>query len=149
MRDGRIGAIGATGLVLVLGLKYAGLADLPNEGRSAMLLCLPAVGRWAMVVSAISAPYARSEGGLAQPFLSHLSARHVLGASLLLGLALLWALGPVGALCCLVVLGIAAYAMTLFARRLFGGITGDTLGAVNEITEVLFLLAAPLFLGLP
>lgn len=149
MRDGRIGAIGATGLVLVLGLKYAGLADLPDEGRSSMLLCLPAVGRWAMVVSAMSAPYARSEGGLAQPFLSHLSVRHVLGASLLLGLALLWALGPVGALCCLVVLGIAASAMTLFARRLFGGITGDTLGAVNEIAEVLFLLAAPLFLGMP
>ncbi|MFM8551745.1 MAG: adenosylcobinamide-GDP ribazoletransferase [Nitrospiraceae bacterium] len=148
MRDGRVGAIGATGLVLVLGLKYAGLADVPDEGRVPIVFCLPAVGRWAMVVSAVSAPYARAEGGLAQPFLTHLSARHVMGASLLLGLALFWAIGPVGALGCLAVLGLAASAMTLFARRFFGGITGDTLGAVNEIAEVLFLLMAPLFVGL-
>ncbi|MBM4132859.1 MAG: adenosylcobinamide-GDP ribazoletransferase [Nitrospira sp.] len=149
MRDGRIGAIGATGLALVLGLKYAGLTDLPDEERLTLLLCLPAAGRWAMVVSAISAPYARSEGGLAQPFIAYLSMGHVAWASCTLGLALLWAVGPVGALSCLAVLGIAVYAMTLFARRLFGGITGDTLGAVNEIAEVLFLLAAPLFLGAP
>nr|MBI3611644.1 adenosylcobinamide-GDP ribazoletransferase [Nitrospirota bacterium] len=149
MRDGRIGAIGATGLVLVLGLKYAGLTDLPDEGRFSLLLCLPAVGRWAMVVSAISAPYARSEGGLAQPFVAHLSMRHVAWATGLLGIALLWAVGPVSALSCLAVLGIAVYAMTLFARRLFGGITGDTLGAVNEIAEVLFLMVVPLFLSLP
>lgn len=147
MRDGRIGAIGATGLALVLGLKYAGLTDLPDAGRLSVLLCLPAVGRWAMVVSAISAPYARSEGGLAQPFVAHLAARHLSLATVLLGLTLGWAFGLLGALGCLATVGLATSAMTLFARRLFGGVTGDTLGAVNEIAEVLFLVSAPVFLG--
>lgn len=149
MRDGRIGAIGATGLILVLGLKYAGLTDLPDKGRMAVLLCVPAVGRWAIVISAVSAPYARAEGGLAQPFVAHLSSRHLMGATALLSLALLWAIGPLGAVSCLAVLGLATYGMTRFARRLLGGITGDTLGAVNEIAELLFLIVVPIFLGLP
>jgi adenosylcobinamide-GDP ribazoletransferase len=148
MRDGRIGAIGATGLILVLGLKYAGLTDMSEEERQTILLCMPAVGRWAMVVGAVSAPYARAEGGLAQPFLMHLSRLHLSWATLLLGGVLLWAMGSIGALGSLVLLAIVARALTAFACRFFGGITGDTLGATNEIAETLFLLVGPVLLEL-
>jgi adenosylcobinamide-GDP ribazoletransferase len=34
-------------------------------------------------------------------------------------------------------------------RSWFGGITGDTLGAANEVIEILFLLFVPLLLRLP
>lgn len=148
MRDGRIGAIGATGLVLALGLRYAGVMDLPDDGRLAMLIAMPAVGRWAMVVGAVAVPYARSEGGLAQPFLAHLSLQHVLGATLLLAVVLAWSLGPLGALMSLVGAVFVARVCTAFSRRMFGGVTGDTLGATNEIAEVLFLLAGPALVGL-
>lgn len=147
MRDGRIGAIGATGLILALGLRYVGLMELPDGARLPLLLCMPAVGRWAMVVGSVSAPYARAGGGLAQPFVQHLSMVQVLWATLLLGGALLWAMGPAGALGSLVLLAAVARASTAFARRFLGGITGDTLGATNEVTEVLFLLAAPVLLA--
>ena len=42
---------------------------------------MPAVGRWAMVTSAWVSPYARAEGGLASPFLIHLSWRHIVVAT--------------------------------------------------------------------
>ncbi|MBI3602954.1 MAG: adenosylcobinamide-GDP ribazoletransferase [Nitrospirae bacterium] len=148
MRDGRIGAIGATGLVLALGLRYAGIMDLPDDGRLVMLIAMPAVGRWAMVVGAVAVPYARSEGGLAQPFLVHLSLQHVLGATLLLAVVLVWSLGPLGALMSLVGAVFVARACTAFSRRMFGGVTGDTLGAINEIVEVIFLLTGPVLVGL-
>lgn len=34
-------------------------------------------------------------------------------------------------------------------RSWFGGVTGDTLGATNEVIEILFLLSIPLVLRLP
>jgi adenosylcobinamide-GDP ribazoletransferase len=144
MRDGRIGAIGATGLILALGLRYAALLALPPDVRLPALLCLPAVGRWAMTVGALSAPYARAEGGLAAPFLAHLSFRHVLLATGLVAAPLLWLLGPSGAAASLLLAAGAARAGTALARRMLGGITGDTLGATNEVVEVVFLLAVPL-----
>jgi adenosylcobinamide-GDP ribazoletransferase len=77
MRDPRIGAIGATGLFLSLLLRYAGLMALPQALRVPALVCMPALGRWAMVALAWTSPYARAEGGLAASFLTHLSWHHV------------------------------------------------------------------------
>lgn len=144
MRDGRIGAIGATGLILSLGLRYAGLAALPELDRLPLLLCIPAVGRWAMVVSAVAVPYARAEGGLAESFLQNLKARHVLIATLWVAAALAFAMGPVGAVVSLSVTALVARAVSAHSCRLCGGVTGDTLGATNEVAEVLFLILAPL-----
>lgn len=147
MRDGRIGAIGATGLMVVLGLRYAGLSALPHPGHWPILICMPAIGRCAMVLGAASAPYARPEGGLGAPFLAQLRSVDVLWAAAILVAALLWILGPSGTLVGLGVAASVALGISALARRFFGGITGDTLGAVNELAETLFLLAGPLLLG--
>lgn len=144
MRDGRIGAIGATGLILALGLRYAGLAALPDPGRLLVLCCMPAVGRWAMVVGAVAVPYARAEGGLAESFLQNLKTRHLLIATLWVAAALVFAIGPVGAVVSLSLTALVARAVSAHSRRLCGGVTGDTLGATNEVAEVLFLILAPL-----
>jgi adenosylcobinamide-GDP ribazoletransferase len=148
MRDGRIGAIGATGLILALGLRYAALMALPPDARLPLLLCMPAVGRWAMVVGAMSAPYARADGGLAAPFLAHLAWRHLCLATLVVAVPMLWFLGPSGALAGLALAAAAARAGTALARRFLGGITGDTLGATNELVEILFLLAGSALLNM-
>ena len=49
MRDPSVGALGATGLFLSLLLRYAGLLALPQPVRLPVLLCMPALGRWACV----------------------------------------------------------------------------------------------------
>jgi adenosylcobinamide-GDP ribazoletransferase len=149
MRDPRIGALGATGLFLSLVLRYAGLMALPIELRLPALLCMPAVGRWAMVTLAWTSPYARAEGGLAAPFLTHLSWRHVALATIFLTIGLTGGFSAVGALLILVVGALVVLVGWYACRRWFGGITGDILGAANETTEILFLLLAPLVLRLP
>lgn len=146
MRDPQIGAIGATGLFLSLLLRYGGLLALPHAVRIPALICMPAFGRWAMVTVAWMSPYARAEGGLAAPFLSHLSFSHVILSTLVLSAALVMGFGPRGAMAT-VGLGITVVlAARVACRRWFGGVTGDMLGAANELTEILFLLLLPLVL---
>ena len=149
MRDPRIGAIGATGLFLSLILRYAGLVALPEELRVPALFCMPAVGRWAMVMAAWSSPYARLEGGLAASFLTHLSWLQALASTGILALALGFAFGLKGAAVILVIAVGVVLAMWVGCRTWFGGITGDTLGATNELMEIVFLLGLPLLLLLP
>ena len=146
MRDGRVGAIGATGLFLALGLRYAGLNALPAGEHIALLISMPVVGRWAMVVGAFHATYARSEGGLAQPFLAHLSWRHLCVATVTAGIVLTLLLGPWAALCSLLI-GMALVRLsTAWFHRMFGGVTGDLLGATNEVAEILFIVIVPVVL---
>jgi len=146
MRDGRVGAIGATGLFLALGLRYAGLNAMPAGEHIALLIGMPAVGRWAMVVGAFHVTYARPEGGLAQPFLAHLSWRHLCVATVTAGLVLTLLLGPWPAVCCLLI-GMALVRLsTAWFHRMFGGVTGDLLGATNEVAEILFILIVPVVL---
>ena len=143
MRDPRIGAIGATGLFLSLLLRYAGLLALPQSLRLPVLVCMPALGRWAMVTVAWSSPYARREGGLAAPFLAHLSWQHVLVSSLVLALALATGLGLLASLATMGA-GLALVVLVRSGcREWFGGVTGDMLGATNELIEILFLLLIP------
>lgn len=143
MRDPRVGAFGATALFLSLLLRYAGLLALPSPMRLPVLLCMPALGRWAMVSLAWASPSARRDGGLAASFLAHLSWQHVTLSSLVLAVALTMALGGSVAVA---TLGVAILLLVFIRQRcltLLGGVTGDVLGATNEVVEIVFLLSIP------
>jgi adenosylcobinamide-GDP ribazoletransferase len=148
MRDPHIGALGATGLFLSLILRYAGLLALPHEIRVPALCCMPAVGRWAMVTSAWMSPYARTEGGLAAPFLTHLSWRHVALSTLAVAIGLSVGFSMLSAFAVMLAGMLVVLLGWWGCRKWFDGITGDTLGATNELIEILFLMWIPLLLRL-
>jgi adenosylcobinamide-GDP ribazoletransferase len=58
------------------------------------------------------------------------------------------AFGTVAAFEALAVGGALSRLATTFCRSVFGGITGDTLGATNELIEVVFVLFMPLCITL-
>ena len=136
MKDSRIGAYGAAGLILVLGVKAAALADLPASmllasGPASRLapVCVMALLPYARVgdAAARSAPVAAGPGGLA--------------IAALLGLAPLALLGWRAVPALLAAAVLTALMAAWFHRRL-GGWTGDTLGAVQQAAELAILLAA-------
>ena len=145
LRDSRIGALGAAGLMLILGLRYVGLLTLPVGLREGMLLCYPAVGRWALVIGSWGVIYPRSDG-LAAPFIRSGLWRDVLVASTVLGLGLWGIFDPISAVVLMMGVGMTIRSVVWWMSKMFGGITGDVLGAMNEGIEVLFLIVAPLVL---
>ena len=146
LRDSHIGALGATGLMISLGLRYAGLMALPAEIREAALVSMPALGRWAMVVGAWRMGSSRPDG-LAASFLREMTGRHLLIATLMVTPVLIGSLGLVVAFELLTGSFVLVRLINGGFSRLFGGITGDLLGAVNECVEIVFLLLAPLIVS--
>ena len=137
LRDSRIGAHGATALVLILLLKVTALHALLASGQGMALIVFPIIGRWAAVLLIVLFPYAR-ERGLGVAFHRHARARDALAASAVVLLAVL-ALGGHAWLAALTT-ALLALAFARFAARRFGGITGDVCGAAIELAEVAFLI---------
>jgi adenosylcobinamide-GDP ribazoletransferase len=138
MKDSRIGSYGAVALVLVLSGRIACLAALePMEGARA-LIGAHVLGRWSSLPLMRLLPYARIDGS-ARPFVGAVTGLRLVGGTLLAaGLA-----GPaLGART--LPAGLAAVAVTALAARYFrarlGGITGDCLGATNQIVELITYL---------
>lgn len=138
MKDSRVGAMGVIALVCLFSLKWALLSALVARDPL-LLLVMPAMGRAAVVWAIAKYPPARREGmGAVLAGRIHLSQLAVAGAAVLLPLALWRWQGVV----MLVVCGLAAWRMLSGISGKLGGLTGDTYGAVCEVTEVVFLLTA-------
>ena len=142
MRDSRLGTYGTLGLVLMLGGKIAVLTALPPYAVPMVLVAGHAASRASAVWVMASSSYLRDQG-TGKPVANGIDAGGVavIGWTMLaVTLALLWAV-PVGAVV-VGALGLVAghYAMRRRFERRLGGYTGDCLGAVQQCSEIGFLL---------
>jgi adenosylcobinamide-GDP ribazoletransferase len=139
MRDSRIGAFGVIGLVFLIGAKYLALDQIPDPSLSRSLIVMAVMGRSAMVLVCYRSPYARAGQGLAKPFTENLGIYEALFSAFS---ALAIAVALMGVKGAMVFLGIGLFSLgyRLFFKRKLGGITGDVLGAANELTELLCLV---------
>jgi len=163
MKDSRIGSFGALGLICLLGLKYAclvGIGGITTSGQTLYaviltkhfvtvspllaslvpaLLLMPVMGRWSQVFAASLLPYARSKSGTGSFIVETTTAKHVLYASLL-PLCLLWFFYAMLGFVLFAIIIVFALIWIWYIKKKIGGMTGDTLGATNEMVEQLFIL---------
>ena len=140
MRDSRIGVMGAAGIFFLLGLKWLLLQDLLSRGILSILVAVCTLSRLSMVLSAQAFPYVPGKTGLGRLATDTRSPRSVWMA-LLLGIVIAcFSLGPLEGLLCLAASVAVTWGFNLLCLSRLGGITGDTLGAVNEMVEVSLLL---------
>lgn len=135
MRDPRVGAFAASGLVLLLLVKIAAIASLPSPIPA--LLLTPVWSRW--LILPVGRQKSATAGGMGADFAAGLTpgilaAALVVPAALSLGF-LNWrvALALLSAFC-------VAWLAALVARKRLDGVTGDVLGLVVEASEVVMLL---------
>lgn len=144
MKDSRVGAYGAIGIALLLGLKCVTLASLPSASVVIALLLAHPVSRLAAVSLIWCMAYARAEGK-AKPLAQQMSGAEFLIAAATVALPALLLVLLSGMRWGVMLAGtLAALAATLWLARKFlfriQGFTGDCLGAVQQVSEVAFYL---------
>jgi adenosylcobinamide-GDP ribazoletransferase len=142
MQDPRSGPIAVVVLVLVLVLllKFAALVTLLETDAGLSLVLAPWLARGSLPLLFLSTPYVRA-GGLGQALAEHLPRRQLPWVLAAHGMAILL-LGWAGLQALLVAGLLFVWGRWVMLQRL-GGTTGDTAGALLELTEcaVLVVLA--------
>lgn len=142
MKDSRIGSNGALILIVVILLKLTLMVEVIESYDKAMIIILtPAFARYTVIIASRFSRYAR-EKGMGNFFIGKTKNDHlIMGTIFVLAMSMF---KPIN----LLVLAITAGFAILYSRhaaKKIDGITGDILGCMVELAEVLILL---LYLGL-
>ncbi len=139
MRDTQVGSMGVVTVFCLLLLKVFSINAFDYKNRNIALLIMPVLSRWCMLYSAAKYKYAREEIGLGRIFSEQTSMRNFMYAGIV-PIFLTVLLIDIKGVWLILLAFFTAMAMAYGINKKINGITGDTLGAVNEIMEVLVLL---------
>ena len=138
MRQKEVGAYAVAGGVLLLLVMWLAIASITGPSRVWVLGLFPVLSRWAMALALGIFAYARQEGlgkafRSARPTQTGIAGAMALAAAVLLGR---------GGLLLFVSATALAWRLGLGISRMLGGLTGDTYGAINEVTQACLLIVA-------
>lgn len=138
MKDSHVGAVGAVGLVLVLLLKWQALLAVPVGQKWQALLLFLILSRFGQTQTIVFAKNARQDG---------LGAVMLNGAGVVqllvawgLALAASWLLLGTSGLSVLFAVMLCTWLLKFWFQRRLGGITGDVIGCINELNEIMALI---------
>lgn len=137
MRDSRIGVMGVLGLICVLLLKISLIYSISAPLKAAALILMCVVSRWCMVFSIFLFPYAR-QAGKAKFFIQGRNIK-IFVLSAISALICIWAGWGVKSLLFFGAAALFSYSTAKLINKKIGGITGDSIGAINELAEVIVL----------
>jgi adenosylcobinamide-GDP ribazoletransferase len=144
MKDPYCGPAAAVALVLVLLLKFVALAHVIEGGAWSAVVLAPVLGRVKLVLLFLSTPYVR-EKGLGNPLSKHLPRRMSIAVIVLTYAVALLVTGIPGIWLITISLMVFVVLRRAMVRRI-GGMTGDTAGALVELSEAAVLTAMALLI---
>ena len=142
MKDPACGPMAVVTVALALLLKFAALASLVPSGNTAIFVLVPVLGRTVLVSLFLTTPYVRRRG-LGSELVNHLP-RHACMVVVLFTLAMVPLIIGLAGVWLLLVAVCVFLMLRWFMLQRLGGTTGDTAGALVEITETVTLLTAAL-----
>jgi adenosylcobinamide-GDP ribazoletransferase len=141
MKDSRTGAYGVIGISLLLLLKYMSLLSVNTYQLPVLLFAAHSFSRLCPVLMMYTSQYVReNEDAKAKPLAKSITAKEVVPA-LLFGLAPLILFWEIKIIAVLVLPLAGLMYLRWYFHKWIGGYTGDCLGTVQQVTEVLFYLA--------
>lgn len=145
MRDSRIGSYGAAALILSILLRWSAVSELSHPGHVVLALVAAHMASRGMAGAFMHlSPAARSDGLAAGAGTVSLEAATV-GAAI--GAVALLLLGLSGAIVTAIVLSALFFTFRALCLRQIGGHTGDTVGALQQLSEISVLLVASIVLS--
>jgi len=138
MRDPHVGVMGVLSLISILLLKIGLLSSVGTAIKPGVLMLMCILGRWSAVLNSYLFPYAR-EDGKAKVFIEGMTLKIFIISSIMVILCAYIALNIAGLVVLLIISGFT-YLIGSFICKKIDGVTGDTLGAVIELIEVMTLL---------
>ena len=138
MRDSHIGTMGAIGLICLLVLKFTLIMNVVQKNQWQSLIMMATFARWTQILSCFLSNYARLEGK-AKYFIKYAGHKELLAGGLFTLVTFLLLANLKGIV--LFILSILIVLLFInYVKRKIGGMTGDTIGAVNELAEVIILI---------
>jgi adenosylcobinamide-GDP ribazoletransferase len=139
MRDSHAGVMGILSLIVIILLKISFLSCISPSAKTVALVLMCGLSRWSMVMALFLFPYARQEGK-AKIFSDSISPRIFAWATIII-LACVILFAKIQGLLILAIIALIGYLIGKFINNRIGGLTGDTLGATNEIIEAVVLFS--------
>jgi adenosylcobinamide-GDP ribazoletransferase len=140
MRDSRIGTYGASALIVSALLRWSTIADLASPMHVCCGLVAAHVASRGMLPAFMHlTPQARADGLAAT---AGSVSRQTATVGAVIGALALFLLGPLGAMLAVLLLGIAFTLFRSLCLYQIGGHTGDTVGALQQIGEIIVLVVA-------
>ena len=144
MKDSRVGSYALVGVALLLALKFATLFSIAESGATTVgraLVAAHVLARWSSAPLMATYSYVRPESTNVRPsaggaFSRGITLPRAFAATLIAAVAVVVALGPTRAIVTAAVALLVTIVSGLWFKRRIGGITGDTLGAANQIVEI-------------
>ncbi|ESY77951.1 cobalamin synthase [Mesorhizobium sp. LNHC221B00] len=145
MRDSRIGAYGAMALALSLLIRWSALSELVDPTQALFaLIAAHAASRGMLGAFMHILPPARDDGLSAG---AGTVSRETAIAGAVLGAIALFLLGIGGAIAALILLALLFAAFHALCLNQIDGQTGDTIGALQQVSEIAVLLVASVALS--
>ena len=135
MKDSSLGAFGGMALIFLIGGKIFALQGL-SAYPVTVFMAIAALSRWGMALQIYTQPSVSK--GLLQAFKLRNIKRDLCLATILMAVIICFA--GLLSLILLATILITLVIVNRFIRKRFGGITGDILGASNELMELLCLI---------
>lgn len=139
MKDSRIGSYGSIALIFDLILKIEILTLLMQKGVVIAIVLLPIIGKNPILLLCLSSKTAKKNGS-GNIFIGNMNRIIVLISTLFIIGVSTYFLGIKNSLKIIFTILIGTYLFYLLCLRKINGLTGDTLGASNELGELIFLL---------